>query len=612
MVIQEEGTPLLSKSRDYGVVSIDGNNNAPTSQSDSFEKNGPRKMWVYTLPSIGFIAVAVAMVLVFVFTSFGPENSDNAQTILKATFEEGTSPEGNKYVDLESTKGRVRGYIRNSRQGREYIAFYKVPYAQPPLNALRFLDPEPVESWEGLRDTKEVAPECIQKEKYSDIIEAAGEEDCLYMNIYTPSVEKEEAYPTLVYIHGGPFTDGNGSRYGAEYFLDEDVVLITFQFRLGSLGFLNSEDGVFPGNVGYKDQVMVLRWVKDNVASYGGDPNRVTIFGNSGGAVCVSMLMVSPLTAGLFHQAISQSGTAACNMGETGTTQPRPVITVLEVGKELNCSTDTTTQLLECLRTKTAAELAVVRTPNTVFGPSIDSNSSNPFLPDSPGNLHKNKMAHQVPYILGIVSAESAGSAAFFLQEPELIAQLNGNWSENAPKVFPLGDMTKEEIDSVKTFYFGNEPVGNDTIAGLANLISDLAFVHCSYEAAILHGESADAFLYYLSKPPAKSYAEKDVANFNASSYGFVSHADELQFQFLYDGYPEIPYGDPNYYHFSEYFVRLWAYYATNGNPSGMDGLEWRKTTSREDVFWFELNDNPGETHVLDERMQFWDQLLVT
>ncbi|CAL8091977.1 unnamed protein product [Orchesella dallaii] len=611
MVIQQEqeGTPLnLNKNRGYSYELVEAGSSSGSSDDkyDSPEEKRARKMLVYAIPAIGFIVVAVALVIVFALPSFTPENNNTTQNILKATFEEGTSAEGNKYVDLKSTKGRLRGYFRNSRQGREFLAFYKVPYAQPPLETLRFLDPQPVESWEGLRDVKEVAPQCIQKGKYSEIIEAVGEEDCLYMNIYTPSVEKEEVYPTLVYIHGGAYTDGNGSRYGAEYFLDEDVVLITFQFRLGTLSFLNSEDGVFPGNLGFKDQVMVLRWVKDNVASYGGDPNRVTIFGNSGGGASASFLMVSPLSSGLFHRAISQSGTAFCNMGEIPLVNP--VLTVQEVGKELNCSTDTTTQLLECLRTKTAAELAVVRTPNSVFGLSIDSNSSNPFMPDSPRNLHKNKKAHQVPYIVGINSAELVGAALGILYDNELVANLNENWSEYAPELLTLGDMSKEEIDSIKTFYFGNEPIGNETIANLTNLRSDTEFNYCSYLAATIHGESSDTFLYYLSKPAPKSYAKKAIESFNVSSYGFVSHADEVQFLFPYSGYPEILYEDPNHYHFSEYFVRLWAQFATNGHPSGMDGLEWRKSTSREDTFWLELNDNPGETHLLDERMRFWDQ----
>jgi len=353
-----------------------------------------------------------------------------------------------------------------------------------------------------------------------------------------------------------------------------------------------------------------LRWVKDNVASYGGDPNRVTIFGNSAGAVAVSYLMVSPLSTGLYHTAISESGSHVCNQGIS--TGSDPLVTVQEVGKELNCSTESSTQLLECLRTKTAAELAVVRSPNVVYGLSIDSNSSNPFMPDSPYNQLKNKKANPVPYIIGINSAEWVGTALGILRNPELVTQLNENWSEYAPAILSVADMSKEELDSVKTFYFGNNPIGNETLVNLTNLASDRAFAHCSYLAAIMHSETADTYLYYLSKLPAKSYAEKDDPNFNASAYGLVAHADELQFLFLYDGYPEIPYGDPNYYSFSEYFVRLWAYFAATGNPSGMDELEWRKTTSREDAFWFELNDKPGQTHVLDERMQFWDQFSAT
>ncbi|ODM94707.1 Esterase FE4 [Orchesella cincta] len=353
---------------------------------------------------------------------------------------------------------------------------------------------------------------------------------------------------------------------------------------------------------------MALKWVRDNVAPYGGDPSRVTIFGNSAGAMAISLHMVSPLSAGLFTRAISQSGANVCS--NTGFIPAQnPAATVIEVGKQLNCSTTSSTEILECLRSKPAADIAVVRSPNAVYTLSIDSTSSSVFMPDTPFNLLKNKKANQVPYIIGITSHEWLGTARVISHNTELVKNLNENWSEYAVDLLGVKNMTKEELGSIKTFYFGDKLIGNETFVNLTNIVSDRAFAHCSYLSAAMHGEQSDTYLYYLSKPPAKSYAEKDDAGFtNASAYGFVSHADELQFLFPYYGYPEIPYGDPKYYSFSEYFVRLWAYFATNGNPSGMDGLEWGPTTSRETAFWFELNDNPGRTHVLDERVQFWDQ----
>ncbi|ODM94703.1 Fatty acyl-CoA hydrolase precursor, medium chain [Orchesella cincta] len=458
-------------------------------------------MCPYSLPSIGFIAVAVAMVLVFAFTSFGAKTED-VQATLKATAAEG------KYVDLESNQGRLRGYIRNSRQGREYIAFYKVPYAKSPIGELRFMEPQPVESWEGLRDEKEVAPQCIQKEKVQSGVEAVGKEDCLYFNLYTPSVDKQSQYPTMVYFHGG-----------------------------------------------------------------------------SGANLCRNYFLIP---------------------------HPNPSATVIEVGKLLNCSTSSSTEILECLRSKPAADIAVVGPLNTSLSFSMDSTSSSVFLPDTPFNLLTNKKANKVPYIMGITSEEEIGTALDILHDPELVKKLNENWSDHASDVLGENHLTKDELNSIKTFYFGDKLIGNNTVRNLTNMLSDWKLVHCTYLSATMHGEQSDTYLYYFSKPGAKSYAEKHDPNFNATARGYVAHGDVSPFHFLFDEFPEIPFGDPNYYPFSEYFVRLWSQFATSGNPSGVDGLEWGPTTSRENAFWFELNDNPGRTHVLDERMRFWDQFSNT
>ncbi|CAL8121152.1 unnamed protein product [Orchesella dallaii] len=603
--MNSEKVHLNSTSKvEYGLVAVELNQTEYSTGSPNISSSS-KKIWVRSFQ----VLAAVGFVCVVAILTFRSQDGSPASISLQATAEEGSG--SSNFVDLDSKQGRIRGYIRNTRDGRDYIAFYKIPYAQPPVEDLRFQEPKAAGSWTGLRDVKDVAPQCLQRVKYSAVVEAGGEEDCLYLNVYTPSIQNQSVFPTMVYIHGGGFTDGNGSRYGAEYFLDEDVVLITIQYRLAALGFLNSEDGVFPGNVGFKDQVMALKWVRDNVAEFGGDPNRVTIFGNSAGAMSVSFHMVSPLSTGLFHRAITQSGANLCSTFDLFAENPLELLR--DVAEELNCNRDgTTTEILDCFRSKPASEIAIARPSSSsainFYVASVDPQSPTVFLPETPYKISSSKKANPVPYIIGVLTAEWVSKALGILGDSESLQKLNDEWTTQAAERWIMNDMTDQEIDSVKTFYFGDKKVGNETIKNLTNLESDRELCHCSYLSAVMHAESANTYLYYLSKTPAKSYAEKADPNFNASSYGFLAHADELQFQFPYYGYPEIQKDDPVYYSFSKYFVRLWAYFAETGNPSGMDGLEWSRTSSRENAFWFELNDNPGRTHVLDERMRFWDQ----
>ena len=213
--------------------------------------------------------------------------------------------------------GQVLGLRWTSTKKRKFKAFLKVPYAQPPLGHLRFLPPQPALPWEGIRHRRvqDLAP-CAQMDFNMDI---KGVEDCLYLNIYTPAYaagsgdlsptstcatnttdfERQEnsLHPVMVWIHGGGFFAGTGNPdlYGPEHLMDEDIVLVTLNYRLGPVGFLTFENDLAPGNLGLRDQIMALEWVRDNIVAFGGDPGRVTVFGESAGSMSIMFLLVSPM-----------------------------------------------------------------------------------------------------------------------------------------------------------------------------------------------------------------------------------------------------------------------------------------------------------------------------
>jgi len=223
---------------------------------------------------------------------------------------------------IELTTGVVQGEyaeLPEGVSGAEPRRFLGIPYARPPLGALRWKAPEPAQRWEGVLNATELVAGCPQLEDQG--APASDNEDCLVLNVWSPEPAPRAA-PVMVWIHGGGnFSGGTGLSVpstrqlwydGAVFAAARDVVVVTIQYRLGPLGFLAhpalAAEGEPTGNQGLQDQRMALRWVQDHIARFGGDPSNVTIFGESAGSADVCYHVASPRSAGLFHRAISQSG----------------------------------------------------------------------------------------------------------------------------------------------------------------------------------------------------------------------------------------------------------------------------------------------------------------
>jgi para-nitrobenzyl esterase len=229
-------------------------------------------------------------------------------------------PQGNHWGVREMTATETRaqttaGTVEGGRE-RGVLAFRGIAYAAPPIGPLRFRAPEPPAGWSGGRAATEPGHWAPQPEPLSTLgSEKPGpqDEDCLTLNVWTPALDG--ARPVMVWIHGGGFTAGSGASglyRGDRLAARGDVVVVTINYRLGILGFLAhpgfAEGGEPAGNWGLLDQIAALRWVRDNIAAFGGDPGNVTVFGESAGSISVNALLAAPAAAGLFHQAIAQSG----------------------------------------------------------------------------------------------------------------------------------------------------------------------------------------------------------------------------------------------------------------------------------------------------------------
>ncbi len=215
----------------------------------------------------------------------------------------------------ETAQGQLRGQLEDGLH-----VFRGVPFAEPPVGDLRWRDPQPLQPWSGVRDALAFGPISVQTWMPSmgelGAIPQPLSEDCLYLNVWTPGLD-DAARPVLFWIHGGGFTLGSGSEPG--YSGDRlaargDVVVVTINYRLGALGFLadplvaGADES--PGNYGFKDQVAALAWVRENIDAFGGDPDNVTIFGESAGGASVATMLGTPTSDGLFQRAIMQSGGA--------------------------------------------------------------------------------------------------------------------------------------------------------------------------------------------------------------------------------------------------------------------------------------------------------------
>jgi para-nitrobenzyl esterase len=315
---------------------------------------------------------------------------------------------------VETSYGKLEGLL----EGKIHT-FRGVPYARPPVGSLRFRAPERPERWSGVRPATGYGPAAPQvvNEALNSVLPSGEEvqsEDCLYLNVWTPGVDGAKR-PVMVWIHGGAFTIGSGSSpmYSGQQLASlGDVVVVTINYRLGVLGFVCLQDDPIDGpitNFGMLDQVAALRWVRDEIAAFGGDPGNVTIFGESAGGMSVGALMGSPLAAGLFQRAIPQSGAGhnALALEKAAETAQRfaslagAAAPTREALRDLTPAAILEAQAL--LEAETMAAMGAGRPPEMPFQPVIDGH----FLKQLPIEAVRGGLSAGVSLLVGTTAEES-------------------------------------------------------------------------------------------------------------------------------------------------------------------------------------------------------------
>ncbi|KAE8573489.1 carboxylic ester hydrolase [Halyomorpha halys] len=258
-----------------------------------------------------------------------------------------SSPALGDAPEVTISQGKMVGETLLSRDGREYSSFQSIPFAEPPVDGLRFMAPLPAKSWDGVLNASVPSPPCYQKPFLMSQTGMQGQEDCLYLNVFSPNLKG--SYPVMIYIHGGAYEYGwPGRPLKEQYFMDEDVVLVTVAYRLGHLGFMSFEDDVIPGNYGIKDQVLAVEWVKKEIKNFGGNPDLLTVFGISAGAASSHYLCSIQKTQGLLKGCISHSGVAGAiwSLHTPGDAKKMAV----DIAKKVGCDKYSGSELLTCLQ----------------------------------------------------------------------------------------------------------------------------------------------------------------------------------------------------------------------------------------------------------------------
>ncbi|XP_068084824.1 juvenile hormone esterase [Anabrus simplex] len=394
-----------------------------------------------------------------------------------------------EYPIITLPQGALKGKRVTPDNLSPYYSFLGIPYGKPPVGNLRFKAPVHADPWNGTLEALQEGNMCKQP---ANVRSASGsDEDCLFLNVYTPELPGSGSLkPVMVWIHGGGFIVGSGNRQfqGPQFLINKGIVYVSINYRLGVFGFLSTEDEVVPGNAGMKDQVLALRWVQQNIAAFGGDPNQVTIVGESAGGSSIQYHMLSPMSKGLFRSAIGQSGSTSC----AAAIADKPRKNAFLVGKALGFTGESSQDLVDFLRNVSSDQLLMTSAATIneedqfrllnafhelpTVEPVIEGEAA--FISEDPVTLLDEGNFHKVPYLTGVTSHEGIYlvSSGIF-QKNRTLQEVDEDFSKTFKpelRICREGNCGDEMIPKIRSFYFGDKPLSNDTLGALIDEVREV------------------------------------------------------------------------------------------------------------------------------------------
>ncbi|MFT4193323.1 carboxylesterase/lipase family protein [Ottowia sp.] len=446
-----------------------------------------------------------------------------------------------------------------------YRQFLGIPYAAAPTGALRWQPPQPAAAWTGERAATQFAPHCPQPA--TPFGTASTSEDCLYLNVYTPRTGTGP-FPVMFWIHGGALIYGESDEYDPTALVNQGVAVVTINYRLGPLGFLShaalsAEQGGASGNYGLMDQQAALRWVKANIAAFGGDPANVTVFGESAGGLSTHSQLVSPLAAGLFHKAIVQSGAYTLTL---------PTLAQAEaIGEGFAATAGCADQSADCLRALSLD--TVMAHAAQVHGGSQLPTEDGKVLPASYAQAFASGSFNKVPVIEGSNQHEYSMLSAF-VTDTVLGREINASEYESTVRT-QFGALA----DALLALY----PVTITPAWAYDSLLTDAGFACNGRKAAqLIAAQGQPVYTYEFADADAPM-----VFDVPARVNGFGAyHASEIQYvwpkqQRIYHGAPFTAAQTD----LSNKMVAYWAQFAKTGNPNVAGNPNWPAYTQAGDTY---------------------------
>lgn len=477
-------------------------------------------------------------------------------------------------------------------------SFKGVPFAAPPTGDLRWKEPQPVKNWTGIRKADHFSHMPMQKRVFADMVFRADtmNEDCLYLNVWTPAKSSASKLPVLVYFYGGGFVGGDGSefRYDGESMAQKGIVTVTISYRLGVFGFLAHPELTresphhASGNYGLMDQNAALRWVQQNILAFGGDPRRVTIAGESAGSISVSAQMASPLSRNLIAGAIGESGAMI---------KPTLPAIPLSVGEQngLAFAEKAGAKSLADLRAIPAAQLLDAAAKPGAF--KLAATIDGYFLTKSPAAVFEAGEQAHVPLLVGWNSAEVPYRAFMGADAPtpeNYAKKVKQQFADNADELLKLYPGTTQE----------------EVIKSATALASARFITYGTWKWADLHAKTSGSpvYRYIFSMPRPPMVNEQPAQDNMPKPLVGASHASEIAFAMGNLPADKVYAWTPDNYKVSATMESYFANFIKTGNPNGPGLPKWTPNTSSSTVNFMNIDVNTHLEHENDRaRYLFWD-----
>ncbi|KAG6453272.1 hypothetical protein O3G_MSEX008074 [Manduca sexta] len=510
---------------------------------------------------------------------------------------------------VQLPQGPVRGY---RDPGGDIFTFYGIPYAAAPTGVNKFKAPLPPPTWQETLEAIDKGIICPQAD-FAPIVpkEKLMQEDCLIANIFQPDTKKNNL-PVFIIIHGGGFQIGYGNWLTGENLMrTKDMIVVTFNYRLGKHGFLCLGTKDIPGNAGMKDQVALLRWVKHNIAAFGGNPSDVTVGGYSSGGASTDLLVLSKSSRGLFHKAIPESG---YGIGAFSV-QPNPLKIAKTFAKRLNFTNTDDIYALENFYKSASLELlmmdaVVTEVDNSYFfSPCVENDvDDESFLIEDPISIIKSGSYEKVPMLVGFSNMEGLNRIDLFEKWKN---GMNENFANYLPPDLIFKDKReKEEVAKViKQFYFNDRPVSNDNILSYINYFSDIFFTTPILLSIKMHLENGHDQIYLYEY----SFADKNVALIPHTNVRGAEHC--AQSMAVFDGTGLIQPDESNitleYKEVKRTMRELWSNFITTGKPvsEGSPFPSWPAVRANFTPYMSLGQTLELKSALLERRVRFWSDI---